>query len=142
MPISGERDGLIRFSAELAARKHRRTLSSFIEWATQEALNKTFIGGKSNETAAFVAGKVWDISEGRRFVNLATKYPEMLTHDEEVLWRFIEDLQILRKKGKSGLNIQLVGAFFDDIKACHKGEVTRDNLEKTLQGALENEVIE
>ncbi len=134
-------DQKLLFSARLAAVRQRRTLSSFIEWATQEALSRTLMGGQADETAAVVADKIWDVNEGRRFINQSTKYPETLTPDEAMLWRFIEDVSLLKGKEKGDVNIGLVGAFFAEIKACHESEITRASLEETLQGALQNEDI-
>ena len=34
-------DAELRYMLELAARKHRRTLSSYIEWAVEESLSET-----------------------------------------------------------------------------------------------------
>jgi hypothetical protein len=79
-------DPRLRFSAELAAKKHRRTLSSFAEWAIEEAISKVMVGLSQNETAKFVMNEVWDVSEPKRFLNLAHEYPFLLTHDEEVLF--------------------------------------------------------
>ena len=86
-------DPKLRFTAELAARKHRRTLSSFVEWAVSEGVRQINVGFKENETADYVASKVWDVNEADRFVRLATKFPHLLTHDEEILWSLICEYQ-------------------------------------------------
>lgn len=90
-------DPKLRYLAELAARKQRRTLSSYIEWALEESLNhvvidedKTF-GGEANQTVADMASKLWDVDEPDRFVKLAIRYPDMLTHEEQALWKLIRE---------------------------------------------------
>ena len=35
--------------------------------------------------------RVWDVDEPDRFAKLALNYPELLTHDEEVLWKLIRE---------------------------------------------------
>jgi len=88
-------DPKLRFAAELAARKHRRTLSSFIEWTVSEGVGRVAVGFNPNETAEIVASRVWDIDEADRFVKLASSFPHLLTHDEEILWKLICEKQNL-----------------------------------------------
>lgn len=80
-------DPKLRFVAELAARKHRRTLSSFIEWAVEEAIQEVSL--LPGETAYHAMNIAWDVDESERFTKLALHYPNLLTHDEEVLWKLI-----------------------------------------------------
>src|SRR5438445_7943906 len=73
-------DPKLRYLAELAARKQRRTVSSFIEWAIEAALDQVFIrewpdGGK---TISGASEALWDVDEADRFAKLALSYPEML----------------------------------------------------------------
>jgi predicted HicB family RNase H-like nuclease len=75
-------DPRLRYTAELVARKERRTVSSFIESAVEQAVNKVF-----TKTAI---DKVWDTDETVRFIKLATQSPELLNHQEQVLWRQIK----------------------------------------------------
>jgi len=90
-------DPKLRYLAELAARKQRRTLSSYIEWALEESLNRVIIdedktfGGEANKTVADVATKLWDVDEPDRFAKLAIQYPDMLTHEEQTLWKLIRE---------------------------------------------------
>jgi hypothetical protein len=85
-------DPKLRFAADLAAAKERRTLSSFIEWAVERAVQNVSvtINKEGNPvSAATVIDKVWDADTSDRFVNLAWHYPELLTHDEQRKWKFI-----------------------------------------------------
>jgi len=34
---------------------------------------------------------LWDVDEADRFVKLALNYPDLLTHDEQVLWKLIQE---------------------------------------------------
>ena len=83
-------DPKLRFAAELAARKHRRTLSSFIEWAVEESVQSVCLDGLK-ATAYDAIDLVWDVDESDRFVRLALYYPNLLTHNEEVLWKLIRE---------------------------------------------------
>ena len=84
-------DPKLRFAAELAARKQRRTLSSFIEWAAEEAVSKVAVSGDTNVNG--VVNDVWDVDEADRFINLANKYPELLSFDEERLLKLIQEYE-------------------------------------------------
>ncbi len=91
--VSVRLDPKLRFAAELAARKHRRTLSSFIEWAVEEATQRVplSIPDHQGETdyAYDAIEKVWDVDEADRFAKFALEFPFLLTHEEEVLWKLI-----------------------------------------------------
>ncbi len=90
-------DPKLLYLAEIAARKQRRTLSSYIEWAVGGSLNHVFIdeaktfGGEANKTVANVAQQLWDIDEPDRFAKLAFRYPDLLTHVEQALWKLIRE---------------------------------------------------
>src|ERR1700730_13854709 len=87
-------DPKLRYLAELAARKQRRTLSSFIEWAIEENLKSIHFHGAEDElsaSAASVAAELWDVDEPDRFAKLALHYPDMLTYEEQILWKLIRE---------------------------------------------------
>ena len=88
-------DPKLKYAAELAAKKHRRTLSSFIEWAVEESISKVTVGLNDNETAKFVMNDVWDAHEAGRFIRLAYKYPFLLTHDEEILFKGLKTFDFI-----------------------------------------------
>ncbi|MDR5777364.1 MULTISPECIES: hypothetical protein [unclassified Caballeronia] len=85
----------LRYLAELAGRKQRRTLSSFIEWAILESLERVNIddGGPNHnsESIAEASSRLWDVDEEDRFAKLALHFPELLTHDEQVLWKLVKE---------------------------------------------------
>lgn len=87
-------DPRLKYLAELAARKQRRPLSSFIEWAvdqtvSQIALTQNYDGNDLTVTEADKSFRLWDPDEADRVVRLAFKLPELLTHEEQVLWKLI-----------------------------------------------------
>jgi len=85
-------DPKLRYLAELAARKQRRTVSSFIEWAIEDTLKRIRISEDQNNdlTIHDEALTLWDVDDADRFVRLALYLPELLTHDEQVLWKLVK----------------------------------------------------
>jgi len=87
-------DPKLRYLARFAARKQRRTLSSFIEWAIEDSLERVIIfddrHGKRTSVAD-VALTLWNIEEADRFVKLAFEYPDLLTYNEQILWNLIRE---------------------------------------------------
>jgi hypothetical protein len=91
-------DPKLRYLAELAARLHRRTLSSYIEWAIKasldtEAVRPTSLPGlhDSDHTIGNEAEYLWDVDDADRFAKLALRYPHLLTHEEQVRWKLIRE---------------------------------------------------
>lgn len=94
-------DPKLRYLAELAARKHRRTLSSYIEWAVENSLSdvKVYEGtgynGDDSVTLEEEAATLWDVDEAERFIRLAISYPSLLTHEEQERWKMLTDSDML-----------------------------------------------
>jgi hypothetical protein len=90
-------DPKLRYLAELAALKHRRTLSSFIEWAIEDSLKRVKLrepSGYNDDSGATVADEaeaLWDVDDADRFTKLALRYPELLTHEEQKRWKLIRE---------------------------------------------------
>lgn len=88
-------DPKLRFAAELVARKQRRTLSSFVEWAIEKAVSEEVVrpltSDGSGDTALEAMARVWDVEEADRFIKFAENYPELLNYDEECLWKIIKE---------------------------------------------------
>ncbi|MGS1004703.1 hypothetical protein ACVCH0_24210 [Burkholderia glumae] len=97
----------LRYLAEIAGRKHRRTLSSFIEWAIQAQLANVFLDdGRDSSlrptSVEDVANDLWDVDEEDRFVKLALRFPDLLTHEEQVLWKLIKECGYLWRGNWTG----------------------------------------
>lgn len=95
--VSIRLDPKLRLAAELAAAKERRTLSSFIEWATEEAVKRVFIARESTstpKTAWDVAHQTWDEDAADSLVRLAWWYPELLTHEERKIFKLLREFPI------------------------------------------------
>lgn len=88
----------LRYLAEIAARKHRRSLSSYVEWAIDQSLQSILLEERDpgdsfsrSISIADVAAHLWDVDEPDRFVKLALRYPDLLTHDEQVIWKLVRE---------------------------------------------------
>lgn len=88
-------DPKLRYIAELASLRHRRTLSSFIEWAVEQTLKGVYLRHSENAfedvSLASEAESLWDVDEADRFAKLALRYPELLNHEEQKRWKLIRE---------------------------------------------------
>lgn len=108
MTVTVRLDAKLRYLAEIAALKQRRTLSSFIEWAIEASLSQVTLSPPDSKEAITVADEaehLWDVDKTDRFAKLALNYPELLTHDEQKIWKRIcesESVWYLREDRPSG----------------------------------------
>ena len=136
-------DPKLRFGAELAARKQRRTLSSFIEWSIGEAMKIVELYNFENRqmSASIGTDKVWDVHESDRFVKLAREFPNILNHEEEILWKLIREkcflwlspdsLELEGEKWLNNLNeLDFIRfrAVWDDFQKAARGEIKERDL--------------
>ena len=97
-------DPQLRYLTDLAARMQRRTTSGFIEWAIGEALDKVVMrtyddGIKDAVTLSNEAYNLWDVDEADRFVKLAINYPQLLTYEEQIIWKIVREKDAFWDKG-------------------------------------------
>lgn len=94
-------DPKLRYGAEMAARKQRRTLSSLIEWAVEQSLRRFRIregnAQVDDETLIDALEKVWDVDPRDRLARLALHFPDLLTFEEQVLWKLVKENGFLWK---------------------------------------------
>ena len=101
-------DPKLKYLAELGARKHRRPLSSYIEWAVEQSLSRVWLeeplnGGEGVSVAdAERVQHLWDLDEPDRIVRLAISYPDLLTHEEQLVWKLVRENGLLWKGRHSG----------------------------------------
>lgn len=136
----------LRYLIEIAARKHRRTLSSFIEWAIEASLGQvelTVPSGHRWQTISVGAAAtiLWDVDEPERFVKLALNCPELLNHHEQVLWKLLKDNPRIWKSmwsfpdrrrfwdpSESNLNTKALRRYWDVFCAVAREEQPRSAL--------------
>jgi len=90
--VSVRLDPKLKHGAEMAARYQRRTLSSFIEWAVEHSLENLSMDLRNNNYVSFsdLSDKTYDVYEQDKLVKLASSYPNLLNHDERIIWKIIE----------------------------------------------------
>ncbi len=86
-------DPKMKYLAEIAARKQRRSLANFMEWAIELALRNTYLGPETENAPSIwdKSGALWDVNEADRFVKLVFTAPDLMTYDEEILWKSIRE---------------------------------------------------
>ena len=97
-------DPKLRYLAELAARRQRRTVSSYIEWAIEDSLKHISLNMNGNATMADEAETLWDVDDADRFAQLALRHPDLMTHDEQVLWKLVRENGLLWRGNYSGVD--------------------------------------
>jgi len=82
----------LKWGIELLARKHRRNMSSVLEWIIINAINgNEGLNVVQNSTTTSLLDLAWDTDEADRIVKLAIYYPTLLTYEEEVVWKLIKE---------------------------------------------------
>ena len=135
-------DPQLRYLAELASRKLRRTVSSFIEWAIEDSLRKISVhyGAEHGESIFDNAHLLWDVEEVDRLVKLATYHPHLLNHQEQLLWKLIRELSVynpnIKKSSKfyenDNLRLWLIKACWQELKGFVDGTVSEAELRKVI----------
>lgn len=88
-------DPKLKYLAEVAARKQRRSLANFIEWSLEQALGAVKLvepndlNGQYSLNVLDEAGKLWDLEPSDRFIKLAENYPDLLNYEEQLIWKAI-----------------------------------------------------
>lgn len=90
-------DPKLNYLCELGARAQRRTKSSFIEWAIADSLGSVVLpevpgfNGSYDVTLKERASELWHVDEADRLAALALIAPALLTHEEQLIWRYIRE---------------------------------------------------
>ncbi len=91
-------DPKLKYLAELAARKQRRSLANFIEWALDRALANVKLvesedfNGQYERSVLDEANKLWDLEPSDRLIKLAENYPDLLNYEEQLIWKAIFEI--------------------------------------------------
>lgn len=99
-------DPKLKYLAELAARKQRRPLSSYIEWAIEQSLANVVLREEMNQSITVGDAEnlhnLWDLDEPDRVIRLALHFPELLNHDEQKIWKLVRETNWLWKRRYAG----------------------------------------
>jgi hypothetical protein len=84
-------DPKTRYLAELAARRQRRTLSSYIEWVVAESLVQFIQAEQTTNGEDEDINGLWDVDDCDRLVKLALYDKSLLNYREQVIWKRIQE---------------------------------------------------
>jgi hypothetical protein len=121
-------DDKLLYLIELAARKQKWTVSSYLEWAAERCLKEVLLTTSEGtlRSIADESDELWHSNKIERFVKLASRHPELLNYHEETRWKLIRDCQFLWSH--SELNISLLRSWWDQIVAVAEGKADRSIL--------------
>lgn len=85
-------DPKLKYLAEIAARKQRRSMANFVEWAIEQALGRVMLVDTNDLSILDESDKLWDLEPSDRFIKLAKNYPNLLTYEEQLIWKAIQEL--------------------------------------------------
>ena len=90
-------DPKLKYLAEIAARKQRRSLANFIEWSMEQALDAVKLyehrDGLVNKSVLDEAKNLWDLEPCDRLIKLAENYPDLLNYEEQLIWKAIFEVK-------------------------------------------------
>lgn len=95
-------DPKVKYGLEILARQQRRSITSVVEWALNEALKQELRvsysyknqlpGSTIRETYdEFVLDHIWDSDEVLRLIKLVQYNADLLTYEENQLWNLIQN---------------------------------------------------
>lgn len=88
-------DPKLRYLAEITARKERRALAAFIEWAMEQAIKAVPLDDSDTAVTAYsYSDRLWHIEEADRLVMLAHEFPGLLNYEEQLIWRVVDEYSI------------------------------------------------
>ncbi|PTQ79008.1 hypothetical protein [Nitrosomonas ureae] len=149
-------DPKLKYLAEIAARRQRRSLANFVEWAIEMGLNHTDLNQNSQYSPTIwdKSGELWDIEEAERFARLAFMAPELMTYDEQILWKIICETGHVWKghhdsdgdwqwkvNSIQNLVLERLRKFWEDFKKVASGEADRSILPATSEKEPEDSDI-
>lgn len=128
-------DERLLYLIELAARKHRWKLSSYLEWAAERSLKEVLLKTPEGtlRSVADESEELWHPDKVARFVKLASRHPELLTHRQSVLWKLIQEDQVICRRSTqtqmaSEPDIEKLQFWWDQFVAVAEGKADRSNL--------------
>lgn len=120
----------LKYGLELLARKQHRTLTTVVEWALTRALEDekegltkyVNVGDAEFNHYINILQEVWDPWEADRFVNLAMCCPELLSYEEELVWKVIKETKVFWPSSDNKPYFELIRANWDAIQKRAGGE--------------------
>jgi len=133
-------DPKLKYLAEIAARKQRRSLANFIEWSIERALDSVLIVDSDGSTVSEASSRLWALEEPDRLIQLAIHYPDLMSYDEQLIWRVICEHSTYNKEAnetikfieKDEISYELVRKCWLELKAYALGIGSEEALHKIL----------
>jgi hypothetical protein len=117
-------DPKLKYLAEIAARKQRRSLANFIEWSIEQALGSVklveFEDGLHNRSVLDEANKLWDLEPSDRLIKLAKNHPDLLSYEEQLIWKAIFEVSTCETHKDAKGNIEIFPVYFVDGTGSNK----------------------
>jgi len=109
-------DPKLKYLAEIAARKQRRSMANFVEWAIEQALSRVMLADTNDLSILDESDKLWDLEPSDRFIKLAESYPNLLTYEEQIIWKAIHEITASDTyKDEAGKTQIIAYDFVDDV---------------------------
>lgn len=128
----------VKYLAEIASRVQRRSLTNFIEWVLEESIKNMTLRDDpyDDRTLGDLSFLLWDINESERLIKLALIAPELLSYEEQLIfkvlthtpYKFINFNEFAIIIDTSGYQIELPDEA--GFKGIHKLELQHFNTEK------------
>ena len=77
----------IKYLIDIAARIQRRNVTNYVEQVLENSLQDI----KISDDISLEQANLWDVYDADRFIKLAYTYPILLTYDEHILLKIIND---------------------------------------------------
>jgi len=125
----------IKYLAELAARRQRRSLTNFVEQAIYEAISKVELRPKTSREPEILADDrsnlLWDIDEVERLRKLEQACPDLVSYEEQRILALISHFGTgagdkIRFKENEKINWARVKTFWPEIEKCASGKMDED----------------
>jgi hypothetical protein len=141
-------DPQLKYLAELAARRQRRSLANFFEWAIEDTLRRVALRDASDSgqelSAANAGPMLWDQREPDRVLKLARECPDLLNYEEQRYLSVVNDFELRGKSGKlesvfksdERVDLDLVRGCWEEIKNYALGKIGEDKLAKKIDEQL------
>lgn len=130
-------DPKTKYLMELAARVQRRSVANYVERAVEESLRNVEVEiGDAAVPLVVAATALWDVEEADRFYYLVKTLPQLLTHDEQVIWKLVQCDATLWKTedGQHTLDGGALRSKFAAIKYAVNSGADIDTIRSALAG--------
>lgn len=133
-------DPKLKYLAELAARKQRRSIANYIEAAIEAALRGTLIDERATKSVWDEAEELWDITDAARLVKLARLHPDLLSYSEQAIVKAIREVGFVDfshpkrtqsfafRDAEGNFLLQNIEACWDEVVRFAEGQIDKEAL--------------